>query len=421
MNIPIPKNTRELKQHLHDPLFKNAYFLMFSSLTAAGSGFFFWLIAARFYSTVDVGLASAIIAAMGLISMLSLLGFDISLVRFLPERKDKAEMINTCLTISFLVSLILALIFIAGINIWSPSLSIIKENKFLLLLFVIFTSVAPLAGLLSQGVFVGFRKTEYSFYQTIMIFVRLGIVPFLIAFGALGIYAAYGLTPVLAFGLGIFLIPKLLPYKPYPAIKRDVINDIFHFSSGNYLAGIFGGLPTFVLPIMVINLLGAETNAYFFIAWQISFLLLAIPRVTSISLLAEGSHNQEELRRDTIKAAKFIFILLGVAIIGVFLFGEYLLRIFGEEYARNSYELLLILILGSIPYTINVLYASVKRVQKEIKPVILVYGGIAVITLVLGYMLMQSMGLIGVGIAWVVGNGVVAVGVGVKLLRNAYL
>ena len=74
MKTWLPKNRKELKKHLSDPLFKNAYFPMFSSLTSAGSGFFFWLIAARFYSTADVGLASAIISAMGLISMLSLLG-----------------------------------------------------------------------------------------------------------------------------------------------------------------------------------------------------------------------------------------------------------------------------------------------------------------------------------------------------------
>ena len=85
MKIWLPKNRKELKKHLSDPLFKNAYFLMFSSLTSAGSGFFFWLIAARFYSTADIGLASAIISAMGLIAMLSLLSFDISLVRFLPK------------------------------------------------------------------------------------------------------------------------------------------------------------------------------------------------------------------------------------------------------------------------------------------------------------------------------------------------
>ncbi len=416
MKIWIPKNYHDLKAHLRDPLFKNAYFLMFSSLTAAGSGFFFWLIAARFYSTADVGLASAIIAAMGLISIFSLLGFDISLVRFLPERKDRAEMINTCLTISFLVSLILALIFVAGINIWSPSLIIIRENKFLLLLFVAFTSVAPMAGLLQGGVFAGFRKTEYSFYQTIVILVRLAIVPFLAAFGALGIYAAYGLTPVLAFIVGVLLTSRIFPYKPIPAIKREVLNDIFHFSSGNYVARMLEDTPRVVLPIMVINVLGAETNAYFFIAWQISVLLLAIPRFTSISLLAEGSHNHKELKKDTIRAAKFIFILLGVAIIGVFLFGEYLLWIFGEEYARNSFELLLILVLGSVPFAVNSLYASVKRVKKEIKPVIYVYGGIAVITLATGYVMMQTMGLVGIGYAWMAGNGVMAGWVGWKVM-----
>ena len=110
MKIWIPKNREDLKKHLSDPLFKNAYFLMLSSVTSAGSGFFFWLITARFYPAEEVGLASAI----GLIGMLSLLGFDISLVRFCP-REDKAELINTCMTSLQLFLLLL-----------SSSLNIIK-------------------------------------------------------------------------------------------------------------------------------------------------------------------------------------------------------------------------------------------------------------------------------------------------------
>jgi len=101
-------------------------------------------------------------------------------------------------------SLVLALIFI-----WSPSLSIIKENKFLLLIFIVFTAIAPLAGLQSSGVFVGFRKTEYSFMQTIVTLARIGIVPFLVAFGVLGIYASYRLTPVLALDLLFFNLKRV--------------------------------------------------------------------------------------------------------------------------------------------------------------------------------------------------------------------
>ncbi len=38
-------------QKLKDPLYKNSIFLMLSSVTGAGTGFVFWVIAARFYST----------------------------------------------------------------------------------------------------------------------------------------------------------------------------------------------------------------------------------------------------------------------------------------------------------------------------------------------------------------------------------
>jgi O-antigen/teichoic acid export membrane protein len=419
MKLRIQKKRNELTQHLNDPLYKNAYFLMLSSVTSAGAGFFFWLIVARFYSTEEVGLASAIIAAMGLISMFSLLGFDISLVRFLPEREDKNELINSCLTISFIFSLALILIFIAGISIWSPSLSIIRENKFLLLLFVLFTAAASLTNLQIGGVFVGFRKTEYVFVQNIAILVRIVIVPFLVAFGAFGIYVSYGLTPILAFVLGIFLISKVYPsYKPVPVIKKGVVRDIFHFSLGNYLAKICEELPFFILPIMVINLLGAEKTAYFFIAWQISFLLLSVPRFTSASLLAEGSFSPTELNKTTKRAMKLIFTLLLLTLIGIFLFGNYLLGLFGGEYAKNSFGLLLILCIASLPYAVNAIYATLKRVQKETKPVIYVYGCTAIITLMGSYLLMLSMGLIGVGIAWVAGNGIVSGCIGVDLMRK---
>jgi len=284
----------------------------------------------------------------------------------------------------------------------------------LLLLFVAFTAIAPLTALQSSGVFVGFRKAEYSFIQTIVTFARIGIVPFLTVFGALGIYTSYGLTPILAFLLGFFLISRVCKYRPFPSVKREVINDLFHFSSGNYIARIFEELPTVVLPIMVINVLGAEKNAYFFIAWQISMLLHAIPKWTSVSLLAEGSYNQEEMVWNVRRAMKFILILLAVAIAGIFLFGKYLLWIFGEEYARNSLDVLLILVLGSVPFAFNVVYASIKRVQKEIKPLIWIYGGIAVITLVASYLLMHNIGITGVGVAWVIGNSATTLGIGLK-------
>ena len=41
-------------QKLRDPLYKNSFFIMLSSIINAGFGFFFWMIAARLYSAEDV-------------------------------------------------------------------------------------------------------------------------------------------------------------------------------------------------------------------------------------------------------------------------------------------------------------------------------------------------------------------------------
>lgn len=400
-------------------MFKNAYLLMFSSIASAGSGFFFWLIVARFYSVEDIGLASAIVAVMGLISMISLLGFDISLIRFIPEKEDKNELINSCLTTTLIFSLAFALIFVVGIDIWSPSLIVIRENRFLLLLFFIFTAITPLTELQKYGIFVGFRKAEYSFIQTIIMLIRICIVPFLVEFKAVGIYASYGLMYIPAFLLGTILISKVYShYKLYLGIKKEIINDIFHFSFGNHIARLFEELPRFILPIMIINVLGVKANAHFFIAWQISMLLLAVPKYTSISLLTESIYNKKELKNNIIRALIFISVILIVIIVCLFLFGKYLLLIFGKEYAKNSFEILLILAFGSIPFTFSALYATMKRIQGEIKAVIYIYSGVTIITLVASYILMQSLGLVGVGYAWVFGNGVIAGIIGFKLLKE---
>ena len=46
-------------------------------------------------------------------------------------------------------------------------------------------------------------------------------------------------------------------------IDRGFLNEAFHFSLGNYLAGLFMAAPNLILPIMVLNVLGAEQAAYY--------------------------------------------------------------------------------------------------------------------------------------------------------------
>jgi len=184
---------------------------------------------------------------------------------------------------------------------------------------------------------------------------------------AFGVYAAAGFASVLAFVVGNLLILKVYSaYRPGFVIRKRVVGDMLHYSSGNYIANIFATLPNFILPLLVVNVLGAEMNAYFYVAWAIAFMLSAIPLAVSRSLLAEGSHSPDRLRMDVIRSLKFIFVLLVPAIVFVFVFGRYVLMLFGAEYAENSFGVMVVLCVASLPYVVNAVYTAVKRVQGEV-------------------------------------------------------
>lgn len=62
--------------------------------------------------------------------VMSLLGLNSSLTRFLPHTKKPQELINSCLTLGGLISLVLAGIFIAGLELWSPAMPSLGRTPF---------------------------------------------------------------------------------------------------------------------------------------------------------------------------------------------------------------------------------------------------------------------------------------------------
>jgi len=81
------------------PLYRNALFIMSSSVVGAASGFVFYFIIARFYSVSDLGYAQGVFNTISFLATLALLGLGPALVRFLPSAQNKAATINTCLTL----------------------------------------------------------------------------------------------------------------------------------------------------------------------------------------------------------------------------------------------------------------------------------------------------------------------------------
>ena len=304
--ISIKKAFDELKS----PLFSNAFFLMLTTFSSSGSGFIFWFIAAKYYSPENVGLAVAVISAIGILNLFARLGLDIGIIRYLPESDKKDVIINSCLTVISIMAIALSVLFIFNIDLFSPTLMFMKLDIKYASLFIVFT-LAYSVFVSQANIFAALRNTKYSFVQNLVAISRVLMLPFLIKWGLLSLFLSYGAGIVIATILGNYFITKVQTnYRPSFRIDKKTLKNIFSFSFANYIATIFEGMPTYILPLIVLDVLGAEQNAYFYIAWSFSAIFLMIPRAIATSLFAEGSYEPSNFSRNIVKSLKFVMIAL---------------------------------------------------------------------------------------------------------------
>jgi len=397
---------------LTTPLYANALYIMLSTIVMSLCGFFFWLIVARFYSEAVVGYGSAIISALNLLAVLSLVGLDISIVRFLPRADNPRKMINTCFTLSGIVSLLAAAIFLAGLGIWSPALSFVRENAIFCLAFLFFAVLLTLSPLIDSA-FLAKRRAGFTLSKNSIFSLLKLLLPVLLAlyFQTFGVVVSWGIALGVALAVAVLLfLPRVQDgYRPLPALDLGLFKKLWRYSSGNYLVNLLSGAPAFLLPLMVVNLLGAEQNAYFYIAWMTANFLFASAAGVSRSLFAEGSHFEDRLRGNVVKSLKSTFLLLVPAAILLAAAGKWLLLIFGHGYSLNALPLLWVLCLSSLPFGVNHIYTAILRVTGRITELIIIWVFIATGVLVISYLLLPLTGIIGIGYAWLGAQLIVAI------------
>lgn len=398
-----------LKEIYHDSLIKNAFYLMATNLFNLILGFFFWVIAARYYTPDDVGVISALLSSMFLIAMISALGFPTALVFYLPREHENANrIINSCLIASIAASLAFSTIFISGLGIWAQPLSPVLGSLKHDLLFTAAATASTVSALITGAFIAGRRSSFHMTKETIFGFSKILPLPFFIGFGAMGIFLAWGAGLMLAVILGFILLSMVWKgYLPIPALD-PIIKNMAGFSIGNYLAGIFYSLPRFLLPLMIVNLISAESTGFFFIAMMVAGLLYGIPQSIASSLLAESS-NSGELWNNVSKAIRFnvAFLFPGVLLFAVF--GNFVLNLFNPSYAENASVTLMILAAAAFPLSVNTIFTAVRNAQKKVASVVMINAATALFTLALAPVLIRSYGIEGAAFAYLAANTAAAI------------
>src|SRR5512139_2726353 len=186
--------------HLRLPLFRNGYALIIGSAATSGLGLVYWVLAARFYSAEMVGLSSAALSAMLLLSGISQLGLNSALVRFVPlAGRNTSRLILYSYLVSALAAAVTSIIFLLGLQVWAPALSFIGASRDWQVLFVLATIVWGIFALqdsaltgLRQAIWIPLENTTFAIIKIVLLIVLAG------SFQAVGIFASWNIPVLLS-------------------------------------------------------------------------------------------------------------------------------------------------------------------------------------------------------------------------------
>ncbi|MDB5238947.1 MAG: polysaccharide biosynthesis protein [Candidatus Parcubacteria bacterium] len=397
------------KHFLEDNLFRNSIYLMLTTGTMGGFGFFFWLVCTHIFTPSQIGVSTTLISAMTLISFVSLFGFNSTFVRFLPSSQNRNKEINTGSIIVMGAAALISIAYIILIPYITPSLGIIRENVWYSIGFVIMVTFAA-ANSLSDSIFIAYRAAQYNFLTDgIIISVAKLLLPFVfIGVGAYGIFAASGLAVSIGMLVSFTLLYIKFGYRPEIRIDKEILQKVLHYSFTNYLANLFSIVPTSILPIIIIGRLGADAAGYFYLAFMIINLLYTVSASVSQSLFAEGSYSEKSIR-DLIKGSLkiMVFLMLPAGLILAF-FGPDILRFFGKSYSSGGSEVIALLALAAPAVAAFNIGSVLLRIRHQMYALVItnvVYAGVVAFLAVFW----ANKGLSWIAIAWLVGNLVAAI------------
>ena len=421
VNHSVFTSVTRLIAHVREPLYRNGYALIFSSATTSGLGLVYWILAARFYTTEAVGLNTAMLSMMMFLGGAAQLNLVNVLNRFLPRAGQVTRrLIIYVYLVSIIAALAFSLVFLFGINIWSPALSFLAKNGLTILGFTLATITWCIFALqdgaltgLRQATWVPVENTVFALAKILLLILFAKTLPRYGVFASWTISVALALLPI-----NILIFRRLIPQhaqatesQASPILPAQIVK----YVSNDYLGYLLWMAMTTLLPIIVVQRVGAEATAYYYFCETIAYSLYLISRNMGMSLITEAALDQTRLKAYSYQALVGTARLLIPVVVAMLIGAPYILRLFGKDYAVEGTNLLRLLCLSAVPNVITSLFTSIARVQRRMTAIVIMLVSLCGLILMLTYFLLGWFGITGIGIAWLAGQTIIA---GILLLTE---
>jgi O-antigen/teichoic acid export membrane protein len=382
------------------PLYRSSSALILTTGFNAGLGLVFWTLAARLYSVEEVGEGAAVVASLQLVSMLGCSGLTPALIALVPRSGSTTTHLVRWI---YLAGVGIAITCGAGLLI-ATQLFIeplaVPGIVYLVAIpiFVIFT--------LQDGALIGLRRegwvpAENAIYGVVKIVL-------LVAFstgGAWGIFVSWSISAILlVVPINLLLFLKFIPEhgaREPPSGEEFNLAEVGRFAGGNHVSGLLMAVPDFLIPIIVLQIEGADKTAFFFAAWSLVWPLRLVGTNIANAFTAQAASDESGIG-DLLYKGSLLILAIFVPLVLVLTLGSHpLLRyLFGPEYAANGDTLMRILAPGLLPFAFVALGVALARVRGQLSRLLALSAVYFAISLPLSVALISAIGINGAGIAW---------------------
>ena len=386
-----------------DPMTLNSLYLVLNTGLLAGFGFAFWIITAHLFSVPDVGQASALVSAAGLIGNCALLGLNNGIGRYLPESRNPAGLISSGMALVGTCGAIGAIIYLLILPLIAPNLGFVEKSPVLAFGFVLITATEAV-NTLTDSIFVATRNAKYTAFVDGIIggAGKVVLAFFFAGAGTYGLFLASASGFVLASIASLFLIYTVMHTRLDLRRPLKTLKPLFGFAGANYVGNVFNMIPGLAVPIILLDRLGSSSAAYFFIVFQVVQIVYAAALALEQTFLAEGSRADADMRALRRRSVRMLVMFCVPTALGIIAVGRFLLLAFGGPYAKNGFASLVILCLAAGPIAANYWYLTVLRLAGKLRAIVVVNATYAAATCIAVWV-GASHGLTGVATGWLIG------------------
>ncbi len=400
----------------HSPL-HNSFGLILAKAAQTGTGFAFWIVAARATSDYEVGLTTAAVSAVMICTQLAVLGSGSAVIVSVGRGEPPARVLDAAFGIVGVAGTVLALGFLVLQLIMAQETA--STSILFWLTFLVAVVTGTLCTVLDQTlVALGHGATATARYTL------SGVVSFgaaaILAWWANGVAAdvlmvCWALGSTVACVIGAVQLRRLIGYRPRPSLHLVHGRSLLMLGIPNQLLTLTERAPGLVLPLLLAYLISPEAAAYWYPAWMMAWAAYTAPMLMGIVQFAEGVRDPDRLVATTWASFRWSLAVGGLAAVVLIVFAHPLLNLLGDEYADSSTGALRLLAAGVVPYAVLQAYNSVCRVRGRYTEAIVI--GVALGTaLCVSAMLAAESGPTAMALTWLVVLAIGSTAIGLRLV-----